>query len=141
MLLKVLKSLGVSMSTVGVICPYRQQLVEAQNRFCSQGSGFEGLEVHTVDKFQGRDKDVIIMTCVRSKASTEDQESQKRNTNELLSDKQRVNVAMSRAKSKLIIVGDLNCLKGYDPMRVIIDILCQSKCVVQFDKHLSSSAN
>lgn len=49
--------------------------------------------VNTVDSFQGQEKDIMIMSCVRV------------NANNFLSDRQRLNVAMTRAKHALYIVG------------------------------------
>lgn len=54
---------GVPPSSVGIISPYRAQL-----QLIRHGLGKAGnlIEVHTVDKFQGRDKDCIIISLVRS---------------------------------------------------------------------------
>ena len=131
-ILKTLKRCGVPMTSVGIICPYRQQLMEAQSKLC--GPNFEGLEVHTVDKFQGRDKEVILMTCVKSSRKSENVKKE-----ELLNDKQRVNVAMSRAKSKLIVIGDLITMKFYQPMGIIIDVMQSKSCVIPFTEHSSDS--
>ncbi|XP_063726808.1 DNA replication ATP-dependent helicase/nuclease DNA2-like [Symsagittifera roscoffensis] len=140
LLLKILKKCGLSMDNVGVICPYRQQLVQAQTKLCSAGSEFAGLEIHTVDKFQGRDKEVIILTCVRSKSeliqNSEEIEGKNPNT-ELLNDNKRVNVAVSRAKSKIIIIGDLETLNTYQPLAVIITILTSKNCVFSYKEHES----
>ena len=133
-LLRALKRCGVPMSSVGMICPYRQQLMEAQSKLCVQN--FEGLEVHTVDKFQGRDKEVILMTCVKSSRKVENVRKE-----ELLNDKQRVNVAMSRAKSKLIIVGDVITMKFYQPMGVIIDVIQSKSCLIRFTEHSQSDGS
>ena len=146
LLLKVLQGCSVPMQSIGVICPYRQQLIQAQAKFGSLGPEFEGLEVHTVDKFQGRDKDVIILTCVRSKKKhdvgidlSSQEQKQETRSNELLNDTQRVNVAVSRAKSKLILIGDLSTLESYDPMKVIVDILTNKRCVFTYTDHKSDN--
>ena len=62
----------------------------------------------TVDKFQGRDKDVIILSTVRGRiASTSLQEKENEivQVGELLRDWRRLNVAVTRARYKLIVVG------------------------------------
>ena len=61
-----------------------------------------GLEVSTVDKYQGRDKELIILSMVRSNNLGK--------TGRLLEDKRRLNVAFSRAKMKMIIIGSWNTL-------------------------------
>ncbi|PIA17671.1 hypothetical protein COEREDRAFT_91732 [Coemansia reversa NRRL 1564] len=56
-----------------------------------------GIEMHTVDRYQGRDADVIIISWVRSNST--------RAIGELLRDWHRINVAITRARLKLIMVG------------------------------------
>lgn len=53
-------------------------------------------EVNTVDGFQGQERDIIIMSCVRSHGIG------------FLSDKQRLCVALTRAKYCLILCGNFN---------------------------------
>ncbi|MGH0117381.1 UNVERIFIED_CONTAM: hypothetical protein FKN15_033476 [Acipenser sinensis] len=55
---------GCKASNIGVIAPYRQQ-VRAISAWLA-GPGFSAVEVNTVDKYQGRDKSVIIVSFVRS---------------------------------------------------------------------------
>ncbi len=47
---------GVQGGDVGVICPYRAQIAALEQQLQEYGCG--GVEVHTVDRFQGRDKHV-----------------------------------------------------------------------------------
>lgn len=62
------------------------------------------MQVCTVDRYQGRDKEVILISLVRNNAA--------RRVGDLLSDWRRVNVAITRARSKLIIVGSASTLEG-----------------------------
>ena len=62
------------------------------------------LEVSTVDKFQGRDKDCIIVSLVRTNCGN--------HIGGLLRDWRRVNVAFTRAKKKLILVGSELALRN-----------------------------
>ena len=62
------------------------------------------IEKFTIDKYQGRDKGTIVISFVRSNA--------KNVIGELLKDWRRLNVAITRAKKRLVLVGDLHCLAG-----------------------------
>lgn len=77
-----------------------------------------GVELYTIDKYQGRDKDVVIVSFVRSNTFA--------NIGELLRDWRRINVAVTRAKKKLVLVGDLDCLVAsgcqlYADMRAVLE--------------------
>jgi DNA replication ATP-dependent helicase Dna2 len=61
-----------------------------------------GLEVSTIDKYQGRDKSIIIISCVVSKGDSA--------SGVLFDDVRRLNVAASRAKKKLIFFGSFESL-------------------------------
>jgi superfamily I DNA and/or RNA helicase len=83
---------GLSPRDIAVIAPYA-----AQVRWLRQRSEYDYLEIDTVDGFQGREKEVVIMSLVRSNSTGEIG---------FLADKRRMNVAMTRARRKLIIIGD-----------------------------------
>jgi superfamily I DNA and/or RNA helicase len=53
---------GLAETSIGVIAPYRAQLALLGERLAA----WPGIEVQTVDKFQGRQKACILMSCVRS---------------------------------------------------------------------------
>lgn len=57
---------GCKPSEIGVIAPYRQQLKTVSALL--QSSAFIGVEVNTVDRYQGRDKSLIVLSFVRSTA-------------------------------------------------------------------------
>lgn len=63
--------------------------------------------MHTADRFQGRDKEVIILSLVRS--------NENQSIGELLRDWRRINVAFTRAKTKLLVIGSRETLKGNGP--------------------------
>ena len=83
---------GVSPRDIAVIAPYA-----AQVRWLRHHAKHEMLEVDTVDGFQGREKEAVIICTVRSN-----------NRGEIgfLADARRMNVALTRARRKLIVIGD-----------------------------------
>lgn len=84
--------LGVSPRDIAVIAPYA-----AQVRWLRQHADQELLEVDTVDGFQGREKEVVVISTVRCNT---------RGEVGFLADARRMNVALTRARRKLIVVGD-----------------------------------
>ena len=93
--LRELTEQGVSPSQIAVITPYSAQVQRISHQ---AGSWIEsGLEIDSVDGFQGREKDVIIFDAVRSNADGEVG---------FLADHRRLNVALTRAKHQLIVIAD-----------------------------------
>jgi superfamily I DNA and/or RNA helicase len=83
---------GLGYKDIAVIAPYAAQVRLLRDQF--HGSG---LEIDTVDGFQGREKEAVVISLVRSNA-----------INEIgfLADRRRMNVALTRARRKLIVIGD-----------------------------------
>ncbi|KAJ3182151.1 Tripartite DNA replication factor [Gaertneriomyces sp. JEL0708] len=106
---------GVEETALGVISPYRSQL-RILNRLLKHRSG---LAIQTVDKFQGSDKDCVLVSLVRSNASG--------NVGALLKDWRRINVAFTRAKRKLVIFGSQSTLQG-DPLFSEFLHIVEEKC-------------
>lgn len=86
---------GVRAEDIGVMTLYRAQLQLLKENLRQQRHN--GLEILTADQFQGRDKECIVISLVRSNLQ--------QNPGSLLKELRRVNVAMTRAKSKLILIG------------------------------------
>lgn len=85
-----------------------------------------GIMIASIDAFQGREKNFLIMSCVRSNAH---------NKIGFLSDKRRLNVALTRAKYGLIIIGDVSCLSNGDSVwKDYLDSLKQENAVHQEEK-------
>lgn len=76
--------------TVGIISPYRVQANELQNAIGNQ----EKMVADTVHKFQGRERDVIILTTVANEVAV----------NDFVDNANLINVAVSRAVNKLVVV-------------------------------------
>jgi ATP-dependent RNA/DNA helicase IGHMBP2 len=83
---------GVRPADVAVIAPY-----SAQVRRLRELLPIPGLEIDSVDGFQGREKEAVILSLVRSNPENEIG---------FLADVRRTNVALTRARRKLIVVGD-----------------------------------
>ncbi|CDR35720.1 RHTO0S01e05644g1_1 [Rhodotorula toruloides] len=84
---------GVDEEDIGVISLYRQQI----KLLSRQLSSHPDVEILTADRSQGRDKECIVLSLVRSNTTG--------NAGDLLKDWRRVNVCLTRAKSKLVIFG------------------------------------
>ncbi|KAM6520674.1 DNA replication endonuclease-helicase Dna2, variant 3 [Fusarium solani] len=95
-----LLTVGVPESEIGVMTHYRAQLFLLKEKL----KGYAGVEMHTTDRFQGRDKEVIVLSLVRSNEAC--------NIGDLLKDWRRINVAFTRAKTKLLVIGSKTTLKG-----------------------------
>ena len=114
MILNGLLGCGLGPSSVGIISPFRAQVNRFLDDTIIRRHADDGLDVSTIDKYQGKDKDVIILSMVRSNDAGK--------TGRLLEDKRRLNVALSRAKSKLIILGSYKTLsEGSLALRPVFD--------------------
>ena len=96
---------GVNPTAIGVITPYEGQRAYIVHYFHQSGSLspklYQEVEVASVDAFQGREKDYIILSCVRA------------NEHQgigFLNDPRRLNVALTRAKFGMIVVGNPKAL-------------------------------
>ncbi len=86
--------------SVAIISPYKQQiqiLNEQLTQVADLQSFLSAIAVNTVDSFQGQERDIVYISMVRSNAE---------GVIGFLSDIRRMNVAMTRARKKLVIVGD-----------------------------------
>ncbi|KAK4198608.1 putative DNA replication ATP-dependent helicase, partial [Triangularia verruculosa] len=94
---------GVPAEEIGVMTHYRSQLALLKHSLRASNGGRD-VEMHTADRFQGRDKSVILLSLVRSNDTG--------SIGELLKDWRRINVAFTRAKTKLLVVGSKSTLLG-----------------------------
>jgi superfamily I DNA and/or RNA helicase len=83
---------GVPAEALAVIAPYA-----AQVRLLREKLEISGLEIDSVDGFQGREKEAVVLSLVRSNQAGEVG---------FLADMRRLNVALTRARRKVVIVGD-----------------------------------
>jgi senataxin len=111
---------------VGVVAMYSGQVSELRRTFQQRfGSDiFDTVDFHTVDGFQGQEKDVIILSCVRAGPGLQSVGFLSgKHERELLFhcalynyplDTRRINVAVTRAKSSLFILGNAATLERSD---------------------------
>lgn len=83
-----------TVQSVGIISPYRLQINELEKAI-----GSRNIEADTVHKYQGREKDVIILTTVANEIAV----------NDFVDNPNLINVAVSRAVDKLIVVVSDSC--------------------------------
>jgi len=84
--------------SIGIITPYQEQLKTISDAIAkSKLNSFGNIEAGTVDSFQGQERDVIYISLVRSNVKHE---------LGFLKEYRRMNVALTRAKQKLIVIGD-----------------------------------
>jgi ATP-dependent RNA/DNA helicase IGHMBP2 len=88
-------ALGTAPADVAVIAPYDAQVQRLRQLLAERVEA--GLEVDTVDGFQGREKEAVVVSLVRGNDAGEVG---------FLADVRRMNVALTRARRKLVVVGD-----------------------------------
>lgn len=86
--------------SVAIIAPYKQQVYELKEQMLhvaplQQYAG--SISVNTIDSFQGQERDIVYISMTRSNAG---------GVIGFLSDIRRMNVAMTRARKKLVVIGD-----------------------------------
>jgi superfamily I DNA and/or RNA helicase len=117
---------GLRPADIGVISPYSAQVAALRDLRAAEGAGggvpalstaataataassiaWDALEISTVDGFQGREKEAIVISAVRSNPG---------HTVGFLADARRMNVAVTRGRRHVCLVGDSETLGGGDP--------------------------
>ncbi|MFT5432804.1 MAG: ATP-dependent RNA/DNA helicase IGHMBP2 [Myxococcota bacterium] len=93
---------GLSPRDVAVITPYGAQVRRLRSELADLRA--EGLEIGSIDGFQGREKEAIVLDLVRSNSEAHIG---------FLSDRRRMNVALTRARRWLLVLGDSATLAGH----------------------------
>ncbi|MEX2185646.1 MAG: AAA domain-containing protein [Pirellulales bacterium] len=114
-----LRTAGIEPGEIAVISPYAAQVrliremfdnavvsngPASDNALSDDAEGNDAIEVDSVDGFQGREKEAIVISLVRSNPTGEIG---------FLSDTRRMNVALTRARRKLIVIGDSATIGGH----------------------------
>ena len=95
-----------------IICPYKAQRSAVEKEIREESYGF-CVEATTVDAVQGDEADIVILLMTRSGGNTQ-----------FLLDRHRLNVALSRAREAVIILGHLGCLApgGNGPVAKLVEL-------------------
>uniref|UniRef100_A0A182YDW8 DNA replication ATP-dependent helicase/nuclease n=1 Tax=Anopheles stephensi TaxID=30069 RepID=A0A182YDW8_ANOST len=162
---KALLQAGVKQESIGIIAPFRAQvdlirkkifklsdnqksaaaMVHSPSNDSTAGDEQAlsndscAIEVNTVDQYQGKDKKIIIFSCTKSKnlaaASDKNGAAAAPAEGEILNDKRRLTVAITRAQEKLIVIGDLGTLdSSYSTFQQLFSVMCKASNVNIVDK-------
>jgi len=93
---------------IAVITPWREQVWRIRTRL--RAIGLHGIDVGHVESYQGAEFKVTILSCVRSRARFLD--GDRKASMGFFGEPKRLNVALTRAKELLVIIGNANLLKA-----------------------------
>lgn len=109
--------LGISASDIGIISPYLKQVKHI--RFLLEQAEFEVPKIGTVEEFQGQECSIIIISTVRSTGAYISKDLQ--HSLGFVRDSKRFNVALTRAQSLLIVVGNPNLLVKDNNWKALVE--------------------
>jgi len=109
-IMKLRRSSDLDEADIGVITPYRQQVLKLKKALDSLE--LPDVKVGTVEQFQGQEREVIIISTVRS--TVKHNEFDRAHNLGFLSNPRRFNVAITRAKSLLVIIGNPHIITKVD---------------------------
>jgi regulator of nonsense transcripts 1 len=117
---------GVKPDDIGIITPYEGQRSYIVSSMQAMGTFkkelYKEVEVASVDAFQGREKDFVVLSCVRS------------NDHQgigFLSDPRRLNVALTRAKYGVVILGNPKVLSKHPLWHWLLLHFKERNCLVE----------
>lgn len=111
---------------IGVVSMYRGQVLHMKSRFQAvHGPGIlKSIDFNTVDGFQGQEKDIIILSCVRAGTNVQ--------SVGFLADERRMNVALTRSRSSLFILGHAATLERCNQTwRTIVEDARERGCLLK----------
>ncbi|MCK9151855.1 DEAD/DEAH box helicase [Methanobacterium alcaliphilum] len=124
-LVSYLFSKGIETGDIGVITPFVRQKEKIKETLK------ENVEVDTVYRFQGREKDIIIFSFCKSQIGT-----MNKYVKRFIGEPNQLNVAITRARRKLIIVGNTKTLQSSKLLRRLIQSMGKESVIMCNIEHL-----
>eukprot|EP00826_Nyctotherus_ovalis_P063676 TRINITY_DN9339_c0_g1_i7.p1 TRINITY_DN9339_c0_g1~~TRINITY_DN9339_c0_g1_i7.p1 ORF type:complete len:678 (-),score=233.56 TRINITY_DN9339_c0_g1_i7:92-2125(-) len=109
--------------SIGIISPYRSQVELLRRELIEKGK--LKVKVSTIDGYQGREEDIIIISMVRSNSLGEIG---------FLGDDRRINVAITRARMQVVIVGDSDTICYRPFLRRLVDYIRVNGAIFHLNK-------
>ena len=117
---------GANPDQIGVVTPYEGQRAYVVSHMVRHGSLrtslYKDIEVASVDSFQGREKDFIVLSCVRS--------NQHQGIG-FLADPRRLNVALTRARYGVVVLGNPKVLSRHPLWNNLLCFFKEKGCLVE----------
>jgi len=131
-LVRILLDNNIEPKDIGIITPYNRQIQELNKVINNSVTESNKIEINTVDSYQGREKNYIIFSTVRSNNGLVDGKEVE-NPMGFVKDPKRLNVAITRAKYGMFIVGNANFLAKYDEVwKSLIKFYSNNKCLRRY---------
>jgi DNA replication ATP-dependent helicase Dna2 len=129
---------GIAEQDIGIIAPYRAQVANLRRYLFSDdvATGWEALSddtqlsVDTVDRFQGGERPVIIMSFATTTRPEVDSQLREHLTNP-----NRLNVALTRAQKKLILIGNASALESLPVFERLLAYCRGLNTIIPYDYH------
>lgn len=110
---KALTEAGVQAKDIAVIAPYNLQVDLLRQKLSNE---HPELEIKSVDGFQGREKEAVLLSLVRSNRKGEVG---------FLAEDRRINVAVTRARRQLMVVCDSQTVRNHDFLKSLVDYMTE----------------
>ncbi|CAF1228145.1 unnamed protein product [Adineta ricciae] len=119
----------VPFNQIGIITPYNYQVKLIQQKLTQHNLHQHKIEIGTVDAFQGRQKDVILLSCVRATQTTDS--STTTTGIGFVANRQRLNVSLTRAKYAMYILGHMASLNINEDWQKLITNAVERKAILE----------
>ncbi|KAI7802486.1 DNA-binding protein SMUBP-2 [Triplophysa rosa] len=111
--IKALTGAGLQVKDIAVIAPYNLQVDLLREKLSHKHAE---LEIKSVDGFQGREKEAVVLSLVRSN---------RRGEVGFLAEDRRINVAVTRARRQLTVVCDSQTVRNHDFLKSLVDYMSE----------------